>query len=131
MMNYRYGASGEEMHHDNFEDALTDLIEGDYDYPYWVGQVVHIHRSEEIECKPSDFMTRRDVDILIEMWEEKAYEEYDDVFDGFTQNVDRQALLKHIHDWMNQNMECNFVGLKNYHVIEHTITEEDLRRAFL
>lgn len=134
MTDFLYGASDEEMFHDNFEDALSDLINGDCsDDPYseWVGQTVGIHRAEKFERSASYYFRDPEVSNIIDMLQENAYDDVGESAETFAQDFKRDAFLRYVREWLDDNLECPFIGLRKWKVIERTITEEAVDRALL
>lgn len=132
MPNFRYGASTEEMIHDNFQDAVTDLITGDAgDDPYyeWVVNPVTIHKAEVVNRKPSDYVNNYMVANIIDVLQEMAYDDVGEASEDFATDIDRVSLKRHLSEWVDRNVECKHIYLKNYEEVPYVITKEDVELA--
>lgn len=104
-------------------DTLAELI---HDYDLTVGTVVHhgiaVHPSASIFV---------DADNVIEMAQERAYDEYSDYAECFLDGVtdeEKKKLDDFLSDWLDRNADVTFYMVTD--VKAHIITKQDIADSY-
>jgi hypothetical protein len=122
---YRYSINGEDYNFDDIGEAVSDLLAGDEEGVFQVGDTVTIHRGTVVPRKASCYFSDAAGELLefAQCRAEDIAGEWAEHFTYCTPDA-RESLQKLIEEWADNNLTCDFYGVNDLTEIKYVISED-------